>query len=381
MSRESIRERRRKKRRAARIHRGIRVGMCLCLVIIEAAVGSAIIGTKNFEEREFFQEPAVQGTPVLLQAPEAEDGSGRAGEALRTGRKTLGRPVSGWQQDSQGWWYACDEGTNYINGWAVIDGQNYHFDENGYRDTGWTAIGGKGFYFDENGVYDPEADSSMLVALTFDDGPGPHTGQLLDILESTGARATFFMLGKQVEEYGAETIPRMKELGCNIGSHSYDHTNLKAAGEETAQQQFAQTDALIAEYNDGEGAQVIRFPYGDYTKELSALTGRACIFWDVDSLDWDSMNAQAVVDKVSSSLDGGDIVLMHDIYESTVEACAALIPQLQSQGYELVNIEELAAANGYELEPGVTYFGFTSYEKEKGTVTDKGREVETKPGL
>ena len=125
---------------------------------------------------------------------------------------------------------------------------------------------------------------------------------------------------------------------------------------------------------------MIRFPYGDYTKELSALTERPCIFWDVDSLDWDSMNAQAVVDKVSTSLDGGDIVLMHDVYESTVEACATLIPQLQSRGYELVNIQELAAANGYELEPGVTYFGFTTYEKEKGTVTDQGREVETKPG-
>ena len=376
--------RRRKRRRAARIRRTIRMALITGLVVIEAAAGAAIIRTKDFsgeEEALEAEEQTVASVPVILRAPEKEDGSGRAGEALRTGRKTILPTVSGWQEDSQGWWYACDETTNYINGWASIDGKSYHFDEEGYRDTGWTAIGGQGYYFDENGVYDPEADSSMLVALTFDDGPGPYTGQLLDILESTGARATFFMLGKQVEEYGAEAISRMKELGCIIGSHSYDHTNLKAAGPEVTRQQFAQTDEVIAQYNDGEGAQVIRFPYGDYTKELSALTERPCIFWDVDSLDWDSMNAQAVVDKVSTSLDGGDIVLMHDVYESTVEACATLIPQLQSQGYELVNIQELAAANGYELEPGVTYFGFTTYEKEKGTVTDQGREVETKPGL
>ena len=64
---------------------------------------------------------------------------------------------------------------------------------------------------------------------------------------------------------------------------------------------------------------------------------------------------------------------MHDIYETTVAACEELIPELQAQGWQFVTIEELAAANGYELEPGVTYFGFTQYEKENGKVTDKNR--------
>ena len=373
--------RRLKRRRAARIRRAIRVGIFAGLVLIEAWAGAAIMRAKTSAGEEPPREQTIVGNPVRLQNPEKEDGSGRAGQTLRTGRKTLVQAVSGWQQDSQGWWYACDETTNYWNGWASIDGKSYHFDENGYRDTGWTAIGGEGYYFDEDGVYQPEADSSKLIALTFDDGPGPYTDQLLDILEDTGARATFFMLGNQVDAYGAENIPRMRELGCIIGSHSYDHTNLKKAGAEVAKQQFEQTDALIAKYNGGSGAQVIRFPYGDYTKELSALTERPCIFWDVDSLDWDSQDAQAVREKVMSLVEGGDIVLMHDIYQSTVEACGELIPELQAQGYELVNIEELAAANGYELKPGVTYFGFTSFEKERGTVTDEGRNVETKDGL
>ena len=92
-------------------------------------------------------------------------------------------------------------------------------------------------------------------------------------------------------------------------------------------------------------------------------------------MDWDSQDAQAIKEKVSSSIDGGDIILMHDIYESTVAACEELIPQLQAQGYQMVTIEELAAANGYELKPGVTYFGFTDFEKERGTVTDEGREA------
>jgi len=206
-----------------------------------------------------------------------------------------------------------------------------------------------------------------------DDGPGRYTGRLLDLLETTGARATFFMLGRQVKEYGAETIPRMKQLGCIIGSHSYDHPNLKTAGPETARQQFALTDEQIAQYNGGEGAQVIRFPYGEYTKELSADTGRPCIYWNVDSMDWDSQNVQAIIQEVSGGIEGGEIILMHDIYETTVAACEELIPELQAQGWQFVTIEELAAANGYELEPGVTYFGFTQYEKENGKVTDKNR--------
>ena len=157
----------------------------------------------------------------------------------------------GWQLNDRGWWYAADAATCYVNGWLELEGNQYHFDSNGYMDTGWTAIGGKGCYFDQNGVYDPNADSSMMIALTYDDGPSQYTSQLLDILQSNGVKATFMMLGSKVEQYGAETIPRMVQLGCTLGNHSYDHSNLREAGPEAAQQQFSQTDGLIAQYNNG----------------------------------------------------------------------------------------------------------------------------------
>ena len=89
--------------------------------------------------------------------------------------------------------------------------------------TGWKAIGGKGCYFDDQGVYQPDRNGSMMVALTFDDGPDVYTGELLDTLERYGAQATFFMLGSNVEKYGADTIPRMAALGCELGNHSYSH--------------------------------------------------------------------------------------------------------------------------------------------------------------
>ena len=374
--------------RAEKIQRMIRIAVCLAVLLIQTGVcraianpaaggdpASAQVGQEVSDTSGSSGQAQPSPTPEV-RAPEQPDGSGKAGRTLIPEGRTASSAVPGWQQDENGWWYACDAATAYQGGWEEIDGQTYHFDGDGYRDTGWTAIAGKGCYFDEEGVYQPDADSSKLLAFTFDDGPGRYTGRLLDLLENTGARATFFMLGKQVEEFGADTIPRMKELGCIIGSHSYDHTNLKAAGPEEAQRQFDRTDALIAQYNDGNGAQVIRFPYGEYTKELSAATGRPCIFWDVDSMDWDSQNVQAIKQAVNENIEGGDIVLMHDIYETTVEACEELIPELQAKGWQLVTIEELAAANGYELKPGVTYFGFTQNEKDKGKVTDENREVE-----
>ena len=383
MKGQSTRRQARAWKRAEKIYRAAATAVCLAVLLVQTGVSWSLARPaerpreqiETEETKEAKETPAPSSTPVPadVRAPEKADGSGRAGKVLLTAGRTANQPVPGWQQDEKGWWYACGDETAYQSGWEEIDGQRYHFDEEGYRDTGWTAIAGEGYYFDENGVLNPDADSSRLLALTFDDGPGRYTGRLLDLLETTGARATFFMLGRQVKESGAETIPRMKQLGSIIRSHSYDHPNLKTAGPETARQQFALTDEQIAQYNGGEGAQVIRFPYGEYTKELSADTGRPCIYWNVDSMDWDSQNVQAIIQEVSGGIEGGEIILMHDIYETTVAACEELIPELQAQGWQFVTIEELAAANGYELEPGVTYFGFTQYEKENGKVTDKNR--------
>ncbi len=112
---------------------------------------------------------------VSETAPEAEDGSGNAG-IKKLAETTPPNETPGWQYSSSGWWYATDATTYYVNGWADIDGNQYHFDSNGYMATGWKAIGGKGCYFDDQGVYQPDRNGSMMVALTFDDGPDVYTG-------------------------------------------------------------------------------------------------------------------------------------------------------------------------------------------------------------
>ena len=203
-----------------------------------------------------------------------------------------------------------------------------------------------------------------LAALTFDDGPGVYTSTLLDTLEQYGAQATFFMLGSNVEKYGADVIPRMAAIGCEIqngcelGNHSYAHPNMKELSTDDGLAQFQMTDDLIAQYNNGQGATVIRFPYGNSTDELLASIGRPSIMWDVDTLDWQTKNVQANISAVLDSVSPGDIILMHDIHETTVESCATIVPELINRGYELVTIHTLAAANGVDLAAGETYYGF-----------------------
>ena len=307
----------------------------------------------------------------IAKRPEAEDGTGNAGVMQAPDYMLEISEESGWHSDIYGWWYSPDEGSLYYNGWATIDGNTYHFAENGYASMGWTAIGGEGYYFDSDKIYQPNKNKDYLIALTFDDGPFMYTDELLDILDENGAKATFMLLGKNLPEYG-NVIPRMAASGHQIGNHSFDHLELLDESVETAVDQFARTDELIAQYNNGAGASVVRFPYGDYTKEQAEAVGKPQIYWDLDTFDWDTEDINVIRQNIYDYLTGGNIILMHDIYESTVEACRVLVPELQSQGYEFVTASELAASRGYELKPGVTYFSFKDLNIEEGRVTDEG---------
>ncbi len=304
--------------------------------------------------------------------PEAEDGTGAAGiMQTPTGMYEVS-PDTGWHSDIYGWWYSPEEGGIYYNGWMDIEGNRYHFAENGYANIGWTAIGGEGYYFDSEKVYQPNESRDLLIALTFDDGPSEYTNELIDILDANNAKATFFLLGREIEKYG-DAITHMASSGHIIGNHSYDHLEMLEQDMDTVVDQFARTDQMIAGYNNGNGASVVRFPYGDYTKEQSAAVGKPQIYWDIDTFDWDTEDINVIRQHIYDYLTGGNIILMHDIYPSTIEACRVLIPELQSQGYKFVTINELAASRGYELEPGVTYFSFKDMNIQEGRVTDEGQ--------
>lgn len=304
-----------------------------------------LAGPKDLRNRQ--AEETVQQTVSVTETPQQEEPV----------RQTGGAPETN----------AADSAPR--GEWVTENGNTYHYNAAGEKDTGWVAIDGKGCYFDQNGIYIPDRDNSNLVALTFDDGPSEYTNQILDVLEAYDVQATFMMLGVQVEKYGS-VLPRMAALGNTLGNHSYSHTEMLDLKPDEVLWQFAAADELI-EANAGEPAKVVRFPYGDYTKELVSAVGKPQIYWDVDSLDWDSQERSAIQTEIWTQIQGGCIILMHDIYPETAAAIAELIPSLLENGYEPVSIEELAASRGYELKSGVTYFSFKAKNLEEGRVTDE----------
>ncbi|WP_373214097.1 polysaccharide deacetylase family protein [Ruminococcus sp. 5_1_39BFAA] len=195
------------------------------------------------------------------------------------------------------------------------------------------------------------------LALTFDDGPSDFTDRLLDCLEANNAKATFFLVGKEILNF-PEPLSRMEALGCEIGNHSYDHTDFTTLSAEGISSQLSQTDQEITNLV-GHAATVIRPPYGAINDTVSAATDRPMILWSVDTLDWETQDVDQTVQNVLDNAQDGAIILMHDIYKATVDAAEILIPKLIEQGYDLVTIHELAADKGIELQPGVSYGSFT----------------------
>lgn len=312
---------------------------------------------------------ATDSAPATMGAstPETADGTGNAGLLPMDEYMSSMASQPGWGNDGHNAWYTPDGSNCYYGGWQTIDGQTYHFDGSGLIDYGWKLIGGQGCYFDDQGVYHPDADPNKLLAFTFDDGPSHGMDEILELCEQTGSRVTFFMIGKQVENGGA-VLPHIVQDRCEVGNHSNTHTQMTKLSAEECAANFAACDEWIRSFSGGIESDVVRFPYGDYNPDEPAAVGKPSILWSIDSLDWDLLEAQPVIDTVLSQITEGDIILMHDRYESTVEACRYLFPYLIQQGYQLVTVKELAAAKGFELEPGKTYFGFCQNYIEENRV-------------
>lgn len=356
MDKRILRERMRQKKRQMFIRKMMRLGFCAAAIlvvlvfvlkgVITPLVGKIGGGSSKSSSTVAVQAQTQESGPeeAVRQPVRSKNDSGKAGVH-----------TVGWQEDENGKWYQNADGTYYSNGMKEIDGSTYYFDENGYMATGWVTIDGEDYKFNDNGILDPEAHRPM-VALTFDDGPGKYTDKLLDCLEEYDAKATFFMLGQCIEEY-PEIPKRMAELGCELGNHSYDHPQLTALTSDQIADQFGRTNDLLEKYA-GSPATVARTPYGAQDEFVCTSTGLPCFMWSLDTEDWAKMDADADYDSVIGHVSDGEIVLMHDIHEPSVEAAIRIIPELVSQGYKLVTVSELAEAKGITLEVGKSYSDF-----------------------
>lgn len=183
-------------------------------------------------------------------------------------------------------------------------------------------------------------DSPRKIALTFDDGPHPYyTQQLLDGLKERGARATFFVMGKQAEAY-PELVLRMQEEGHLIGNHTYSHVQLNKKNRESFKEELVRTNELLLGIT-GEEPQYVRPPYGSWDKSFESELMMIPVLWTIDPMDWCSSDVNGIVRKVTKKAEDNAVILMHDEYKSSVTAALEIVDVLQKQGYEFVTVDEI----------------------------------------
>jgi len=193
-----------------------------------------------------------------------------------------------------------------------------------------------------------------LAALTFDDGPHPdYTVPLLDGLKERGVRATFFLVGTQIH-YAPELVSRMAQEGHQIGVHTYSHVSVTGLEREEFRLQVEGTRRLIYSLI-GERELWLRPPYGILDENTQRWADGPVILWSVDPEDWKDDKVDRIREHLVSHVRDGDIILMHDIYPSSVEAALAALDELRGQGFRFVTVAELMEYRGVTPESGKIY--------------------------
>ena len=188
----------------------------------------------------------------------------------------------------------------------------------------------------------PSAGSAQAgtIALTFDDGPHPvYTPRLLEGLRERGVHVTFFLIGQNIDG-NEEIIRQMKEDGHLIGNHSQNHMQLTKEQTKEACDQISRTNEKIKEIT-GQTPEYVRPPFGSWSEELEGIVPMKVVLWDVDPLDWKNQNRDRVVRHIVTHVEDGSIILLHDVYETSVEAALEVIDTLSAEGYNFVTVDEL----------------------------------------
>ena len=185
-----------------------------------------------------------------------------------------------------------------------------------------------------------EEDVAKKIALTFDDGPHPrYTEQLLDGLQERNVVATFFVTGENAQNY-PNIIRREQEEGHLIGNHTYSHIQLTSGNRETFREELVKTNEIL-ENITGEKVSFVRPPYGSWDKSFEKELNMFPVLWNIDPLDWCSHNAECIAAKVVEKAGDGDIILMHDYYDTSVTAALEVVDVLQKRGFQFVTVEEI----------------------------------------
>ena len=199
-------------------------------------------------------------------------------------------------------------------------------------------------------------DTDKVIAITFDDGPCNYTSLLVDILNQNKAHATFFYVTNRIENY-KDGVLKAHKSGEEIAYHSYAHKNFK-------KQEFSE---IINEYNEsneiiksitGSTYSLTRPPYGSINDEIKNNLNTKFILWNKDTNDWKYKDTEVIKKYVLDNVEDGDIILFHELYETSINAIKDLLPILYSKGYRVVTVSQLANIKGQTIENNQIYRSF-----------------------
>ena len=204
--------------------------------------------------------------------------------------------------------------------------------------------------------------TQRYVALTFDDGPsGKHTWALLDGLYDRGVHATFLLCGYRMVEY-PDITQRILDEGHEIGCHGYSHKNMSQLSRRDIASELIDMEELLP---DGYRPRFLRPPGGccsDPVRQVAEARKLAILGWSVDPRDWATQDAAAIEKLVIEQVRDGDVVLLHDMTESSVRASLHIVDALLEQDYEIITVSALAGKRGVSLKPGKVYSSFPPKE-------------------
>ena len=194
--------------------------------------------------------------------------------------------------------------------------------------------------------------ANKTIALTFDDGPGPYTAHLLDILDQYGAKATFFLIGSKVSGQ-ASVVRSIQARGHQLGNHSWSHPELSKLSVDQIAGEIDRTNEAIRQAT-GVKPSILRPPYGAFNRavlEQFRQRGMSAVVWSVDTRDWADRNSEIVCSRAVAGARNGAVILMHDIHPTSVNAVPCILDSLKQQGYSFVTVQNLIG----DMTPGAVY--------------------------
>lgn len=192
------------------------------------------------------------------------------------------------------------------------------------------------------------------VAMTFDDGPSDQTTRLLNFLKENDIKVTFFLVGNRMNSYSS-IVKRQAAEGHEMGYHSYAHANQPSLSSGQITSDFNKSNQILKDLT-GKEFTVWRTPGGDYNSRVLSCVPMPHIMWSVDTLDWKNRNSYSVYSAIMNRAKDGSIILMHDLYGTTVDGATQAMREMLAGDYEFVTVTELLSRNGTPPKAGTTYF-------------------------